>query len=248
MKIVAIVQARLSSQRLPKKVLLPLEDKPVLGHVIHRLLHCKNLDEVVVATSLSSEDKEIVEWCKKNEIKFFCGSLNDVLDRYYKASCYYGADVIVRITADCPVIDPRIVDEVVLGFIKGKYDAYSLSGDFPDGLDCQVFSHSAIKKAWTEAKLPSEREHIGIFIEKTHRELFTLGELIKFKGLYHHRWTIDEPEDYIFLKKVFSKLYNRSKIFYTNDILALMKKEPELMNINSKIVRNSGYLKSISME
>lgn len=248
MKIVAIVQARLNSQRLPKKVMLPLEDKPVLGHVIHRLLHCKNLDEIIVATSSENEDKEIVEWCIENKVKFFCGSMNDVLDRYYKASCHYNADVIVRITADCPVIDPKIVDDVIAGYVNGNYDAYSLSGDFPDGLDCQVFRHSAIEKAWREAKLPSEREHIGVYIEKTHRELFILGELNKFKGLYHHRWTLDEPEDYDFLKKVFSKLYNKNNIFYTNDILALMEKEPKLMNINSKIVRNYGYLKSISIE
>ena len=176
MKVVAIVQARLSSQRLANKVLLPLEDKTVLGHIVDRLLNCKFLDEIVIATSTDASDKEIVDWCKINKINFFCGSLHDVLDRYYKASRKYNAKVIVRITGDCPVVDPEIVDEVIKGFFSGNYDAYSLAGDFPDGLDCQVFSFSAIEKSWKEAKLPSEREHVGVFIEKTHRELFKLGE------------------------------------------------------------------------
>jgi spore coat polysaccharide biosynthesis protein SpsF len=248
MKVVAIVQARLGSQRLPKKVLLPLEDRTVLGHVIQRLRHCKNLNEIVVATSVDPEDKKIVNWCKDNNVSAFCGSLHDVLDRYYKASCYYNADAIVRITADCPVIDPETVDNVVEGYLNGKYDAYSLLGEFPDGLDCQVFNNLAIKKAWNEARLPSEREHVGIYIEKTHRDLFILGGLNKFNGLSHHRWTLDEPRDYDFLKQVFSRLYKKKKIFDVNDILDLLKKEPELMNINSGIIRNSGYLKSKNEE
>lgn len=245
MKIIALVQARINSQRLPKKVLLPLEDKTVLGHIVHRLFYCKSLDEIVVATSTETSDKEIVNWCKTNKVKFFCGSLNDVLDRYYKASCYYKADAIVRITADCPVIDPKIVDEVIAGFVNGNYDGYSLSGDFPDGLDCQVFSHSAIEKSWREAKLLSDREHVGAYIEKTRRELFVLGGLFKFKGLNHHRWTLDEPRDYDFLKQIFLKLYKKDYLFYTEDILALLKKEPKLMDINSGIIRNAGYLKSL---
>ena len=248
MKIIALVQARMNSKRLPKKVLLPLEDKPVLGHIVHRLNHCKSLNEIVVVTSTEILDKEIVNWCKLNKVKFFCVSLNYVLDRYYKASCHYKADAIVRITADCPVIDPKIVDEVVAGFVNGSYDGYSLSGEFPDGLDCQIFSHAAIEKSWKEAKLASEREHVGVYIEKTHRELFVLGQLIKFKGLGHHRWTLDEPKDYMFLKQVYSKLYKKDRLFYANDILALMSKEPKLMSINSGIIRNAGYLKSISMD
>ena len=248
MKVVAIVQARLSSQRLANKVLLPLEDKTVLGHIVDRLLNCKFLDEIVIATSTDASDKEIVDWCKINKINFFCGSLHDVLDRYYKASRKYNAKVIVRVTGDCPVVDPEIVDEVIKGFFSGNYDAYSLAGDFPDGLDCQVFSFSAIEKSWKEAKLPSEREHVGVFIEKTHRELFKLGELNKFTGLQNYRWTLDEPEDYEFLKKIFFKLYRGKNIFYTQDILNLIDKEPELMNINSGIVRNEGYKKSLYRE
>lgn len=248
MNIVAIVQARMSSSRLPNKVLLPLAGKPVLGHVVERLQHCERLNKIVVATSTDFSDDAITKWCLRNNINYYRGSLLDVLDRYYQAAFIYQADVVVRITADCPMIDPIIVDEVIEGFLAGDYDAYSLSGDFPDGLDCQVFRFDAIAKAWKGATLPSEREHVGPYIEKTHPELFRLGGLEKFTGLAHHRWTLDEPQDYEFLKEIFSKLYKKNKPFYAEDVLFLLGKEPKLMQINSGIIRNEGYLKSINSE
>ncbi len=133
MKVVAIVQARMSSSRLPGKVLFPLAEKPVLAHVIERLQSCKSLDDLVLATSIEHEDDAIEQWCNANRVHCFRGSLNDVLDRYYQAATQHKADVIVRITADCPLIDPMIVDEVVEAFLAGNFDAYSLAGEFPDG-------------------------------------------------------------------------------------------------------------------
>ena len=248
MKVVAIVQARMSSSRLPGKVLLPLAGKPVLAHVIERLQSCNSLDGLVLATSIKSEDGAIQQWCSANRVDCFRGSLNDVLDRYYQAATHYKADAIVRITADCPLIDPMIVDEVVEGFLAGNFDAYSLAGEFPDGLDCQVFSYSAIERAWSEAKLPSEREHVGPYIEKTHPELFNIGSLEKFSGLSHHRWTLDEARDYEFLQAVFARLCKEGSLFRTSEILALLEREPDLLQINSGIIRNEGYLKSLHAE
>lgn len=248
MKVVAIVQARMSSSRLPGKVLLPLAGKPVLAHVIERLQSCKSLDDLVLATSIEHEDDAIEQWCNANRVHCFRGSLNDVLDRYYQAAIHYKADVIVRITADCPLIDPDIVDEVIEGFLSGNFDAFSLAGEFPDGLDCQVFAYSAIEQAWREAKLPSEREHVGPYIEKSHPEKFKIGGLEKFKRLSHHRWTLDESRDYEFLQAVFERLYKEGVLFRTSEILALMEGEPDLMQINSGIIRNEGYLKSLQAE
>ena len=248
MNIIAIVQARMGSSRLPNKVFLPLEGKPVLEHVIDRLRLCKLLNGIVVATSAELNDDSVARWCEEKEVNIFRGSLNDVLDRYYGAASKIKADVIVRITADCPAIDPNIVDEVVTGFLAGEYDAYGLSGEFPDGLDCQVFSFSAIEKAWREATLTSDREHVGPYIEKTRPELFKQGGLRKFNGLAHHRWTLDEPCDYEFLQKVFAKLYKKERVFFAEDILALMEEEPDLMKINSAVIRNEGYLKSIQSD
>lgn len=244
MKVVAIIQARMSSTRLPGKVLMPLAGKLVLEHVVDRIRACKTIAEIVVATSTDQTDDAIQAWCQNAGVSCYRGSLNDVLDRYYQAAKIHGADAVVRITADCPAVDPTIVDEVVNGFLAGAYEFYGLAGEFPDGLDCTVFAFSALERAWREAKLPSEREHVGPYIEKQ-PEIFKSGGLKKFTGLSHHRWTLDEPRDYEFLQAVFSRLYREDRIFLANDVLALLENEPELMNINSSIVRNEGYLKSL---
>ena len=248
MKVVAIVQARMSSSRLPGKVLLPLSGKPVLGHVIERLKFCNSLDNLVVATSTEREDDRIAQWCCDNRVSCFRGSLKDVLDRYYRAATHYLADVIVRITSDCPMIDPLVVDEVVEGFLAGDFDAYSLTGEFPDGLDCQVFSYSALQCAWRDAQLPSEREHVGPYIEKSRPDLFKLGGLKKFTGLSSHRWTLDELSDYQFLQEVFDRLYQPGAFFSSSEILALLEREPLLSQINAGIVRNEGYQQSVKAE
>jgi spore coat polysaccharide biosynthesis protein SpsF len=247
MNVIAIVQARMSSTRLPNKTLLPLAGKPTLFHVINRLQECKTLNKIIVATSTHSNDDLIENWCKGAHLDFYRGSLTDVLDRYYCAAKEFNAEVVVRITADCPVIDSEIVDQVVTKFFANNFDACALAGDFPDGLDCQVFSLSALEKAWREATLPSEREHVGPYIDNN-PELFKIGRLHKFKGLSHHRWTLDEPEDYEFLKILFTKLNGVVPHFKTKDILDLMEKEPELMKINSQIIRNQGYLNSLKAE
>lgn len=247
MKVIAIIQARMSSSRLPRKVLMPLAGKPVLEHVVNRIQACTTISRVVVATSIDQTDDAILSWCNKNNISCFRGSLNDVLDRYYQAARNVQADVVVRITADCPAIDPTVVDEVVSGFIAGGYDYYGLSGEFPDGLDCTVFAYAALEKAWREAKLTSEREHVGPYIEKN-PQLFKTGGLTKYTGLSHHRWTLDEPRDYEFLQKIFERLYKDGTPFLASEILMLLDKEPELMAINCNIIRNEGYLKSLMEE
>jgi len=247
MNIVAIIQARMNSSRLPGKVLLPLMGKPVLEHVVLRLKHAATLNNIVIATSTEVADNAIALWTQTNNVDYYRGSLNDVLDRYYQAACLYKADAIVRITSDCPVIDPYIVDEVVVGFEEGEFDAYSLSGEFPDGLDCQVFSFEAIEKAWKEATLPSEREHVGPYIEK-HPELFNLGSLQKFYNLGHLRFTIDEGRDYELLQQIYNELFDSDYLFVTDDILKLLDRRPELLDINSQIKRNEGYLKSLEMD
>lgn len=245
MKIAAIIQARMSSRRLPNKVMLPLSGKPVLEHVIERLKYSKILEEIIVATSSDLSDKKIVDFCKKKKFSYFCGNLTDVLDRYYQAAKKNNIDVVVRITSDCPLIDPQVVDEVLENFFLNDYDFFSLGGDFPDGLDCQVFKFSALAKSWLEATLKSDREHVGTYIEITNSKAFKTGTLKKFKNLQKYRWTIDEIEDYEFLKRIFNKLYINGKIFLTSDIIELLNKEPELININNNITRNEGYLRSL---
>lgn len=247
MTAVAIIQARMSSSRLPGKVLMPLVGIPVLGHVVERLSYCRMIDNIVVATSLEDSDDLIADYCKKNNINIFRGSLDDVLDRYYQAARIYQADPVVRITADCPAIDPVVVDAVIAGFLAGSYDLYGLGGEFPDGLDCSVFSFSAIERAWKEARLKSEREHVGPYIENN-PDLFQNGALKLFYGLSSQRWTLDEAADYELLTKIFEKLYRSDSPFMTHEVLNVLKEDSNLSSINNGIVRNEGYIKSLSNE
>jgi spore coat polysaccharide biosynthesis protein SpsF len=241
----AIVQARMGSTRLPGKILKPLAGRPALWHLVDRLNRSKRLKEIIVATTANQEDAVVVKFCEENGIRWFRGSENDVLDRYYQAAKACAADPIIRITADCPVIDPAIVDEMIDRFFAGNYDAYGLGGQFPDGLDCECFAFWVIEDAWKNANLPSEREHVGIYPGK-HPEKFRLGIYEKFSGLGHLRWTLDEEADLHFLQAVFERLYKPDAIFQTGDILELLRREPELMSINQGITRNEGLLKSLS--
>ena len=248
MNIVAIIQARMSSSRLPGKVLMPLAGTPVLGHVVSRIQRCRTINQVVVATSTDPSDDAIEAWCRLEGVRCHRGSLHDVLDRFQQAAEAEHADAIVRITADCPAIDPEIVDTVVRDFIAGGFDCYGLGGEFPDGLDCTVFAASALARAWHEAKLPSEREHVGPYIEK-HPEWFHNGALFRFSGQSHHRWTLDEPRDLAFLQAVFCRLHRPGEApFGADAVLALLEREPALTRINSLIVRNAGYIKSLAAD
>lgn len=249
MNVVAIIQARMSSTRLPGKVLMPLAGRPVLGHVVERIRQCRSISRIVVATSVDPSDDAIEAWCQGQGVACYRGSLHDVLDRYHQAARAHGADAIVRITADCPAIDPAIVDEVVDNFIAGGYEFYGLAGEFPDGLDCTVFAASAIARAWRETTLPSDREHVGPYIER-HPEWFKSGGLHKFSGLSHLRWTLDEPRDLALLQAVFDELDHGpgAAPFGATDMLALLARRPQLATINSDIIRNEGYLKSLAAD
>ena len=247
MKVIAIVQARMNSARLPGKVLMPLANKPVLAHIIERLSYCKLVENILIATSHEDSDDSIAEYCENNNIDYYRGSLDDVLDRYYQAAKTYHAETILRITADCPVIDPIVVDAVIAGYLSNKYDLYGLGGEFPDGLDCTVFSFTALEKAWKRAKLKSEREHVCPYIEKN-PQMFNNGMLELFRGLDKHRWTLDMPSDYKLLSKIFDQLYREQSPFLTHEILQFIQRNPKLQAINSDIVRNEGYQKSIQEE
>lgn len=245
MNTIAIIQARMSSTRLPGKVLLPLAGVPVLQHVVSRIGFCRTIDKVLVATSIDPSDDAIAQYCKKMMIDCYRGSLLDVLDRYYHCAKKSQAQTIVRITADCPAIDPVVVDAVVTGFLAGNYDYYCLMGEFPDGLDCEVTSFSALEKAWLNAKLASEREHVCPYIHTSNKSDFKTGGLQLFSNLQNMRWTLDEPSDYALLEKIFNELYQPQKLFLSNDILRVIALHPDWIFINSQIERNAGYLKSL---
>jgi len=234
----------MQSTRLPGKVMFNLSDHPVIWHVFNRVNKSKLIDQVVIATSIESADDVIEEFCVSNKFSFFRGSEDDVLDRFSKAAEKFNADVVVRITADCPLIDPNIIDDVLQNHITKKFDVSGLAGDFPDGLDVEVFNLEALDIASKDSNLRSEREHIGQYFYKRPKQ-FKLGSLSVFKDKGHYRWTLDEQKDYELIVKIYDYLYQKDKIFLTNDIFALLEKYPELQEINSKIIRNEGLLKSL---
>lgn len=245
MEILAIIQARTGSTRFPGKVLLPLEDKTVLEHVVLRVKKSKKINKVLVATTTKRKDKKIADLCKKKGFNLFRGSSDDVLDRYFQASKLYKAKYIVRVTADCPMIDPQIIDKVIQEYFETRSDYIGIEeNSVPDGEDVEVFAFEALKFAWENARLASEREHVTPFIKK-HPEKFKITLWKSDQILGDKRWTLDEPEDYKFLKIIFKKLYPKNPFFGVEEIIDFLKKNPEIEKINSHIGRNEGLQKSL---
>lgn len=247
--VLAILQARCSSSRLPQKVLKDILGKPMLLHQIDRINKSKLIDKLVVATSNDISDDIMEKRLTGSNIDVFRGSLDDVLDRYYQCALKYNPDYIVRITGDCPLIDWNIIDMVVKKHINegNDYTSNALEPTYPDGLDVEVMNFTVLKKAWVNAKLPSEREHVTPYIYKN-RNLFKIGCFKNIENLSELRWTVDELEDFKFVKTIYELLYNDNKYFTIDDILKVLKENPEVGQINSQFKRNEGYLKSIMID
>ena len=250
--ITAIVQARMCSTRLPKKVLKDILGYPMLWHLVNRLKKSVLIKKIVVATTTKEVDRPILEVAKKSGVESFAGSEDDVLDRYYQAAKVFNADPIVRITADCPLIDPVLVDDALRYYIKnqGRTDYVTNAGPatYPDGLDTEVFSFDALEKAWKEAKTQSEREYVTPYIWKN-KQIFRLASIINEEDLSYMRWTVDEEKDFLFVTEIYKRLYKgENEIFYMKDIVNFLKTHPELMSINQGIRRNEGYVRSLQKE
>jgi len=244
--ILAILQARLSSSRLPGKVLKPILGKPMLLHQIERLGNSKMIDKLIVATSIDGSDDDIEQMCLDNKIEVFRGDLNNVLDRYYQCTKQYNPDYIVRLTGDCPLADWQVVDQVIQNHLSGDFDYTNncIAPAFPDGLDVEVMTMSALAESKQSATLPSEMEHVSQYINKNPNK-FKIGSSHYKEDLLHLRWTVDEPEDFDFVEKVYHHLYKDHPNFLMQDILKLLEKHPELSNINNHFEANEGLKKSL---
>ena len=245
--IVAILQARMSSSRLPGKVLKPILGKPMIQYEIERIRKSRHIDKLVLATSDDAADDCLVNMCKLHNINVFRGSLQDVLDRYYQCAKQYQAKYIVRLTGDCPVIDWTIIDQVIEKHIEdgNDYTSNTLNPTYPDGLDVEVFNFSAIEDAWNKAQLLSEREHVTPYIYKNPQK-FKLGCLKNNIDLSALRWTVDEHEDFLFITQIYERLYPVNKDFLMKDVVDLIKQIPDLSAINSGFQRNEGMEKSLA--
>lgn len=239
MKITAIIQARMGSTRLPGKVLMDLGGKTVLSRVVGRLRHTTRVDEIVVATTDSVADDAIVQECHQLKVEYSRGSENDVLDRYYRAARVCAATAVVRITSDCPVIDPQIVDETIRVFQQqcGDYASNVLPRRYPRGLDTEVFSMAALEQAWREAHKHYEREHVTPYFYR-HPELFRLVSKRGQIDYSRYRWTLDTNEDLELLRIIYERFGNEDG-FSWREVIQLMEREPELAEVNSRVVQNA---------
>ena len=238
-----VIQARMGSTRLPGKVMLNLLGKTVLWHVVNRVSKAKLIDGWIVATTVNSEDDIIVEFCKNNDILVFRGQENDVLDRYYQCAKDYKVKSIVRITADCPLHDPNIMEIVIGEYLKGNYDYVSntIEYTFPDGFDIEVFSFDALAEAWEDAKLPSEKEHVTPYIKNNKK--FQKKNIFSNRKYPANRCSLDYMEDYEFIKRIYEGIGR--EMFYIDDVMNYVKKNPEILKINQHLKINDGYLKSL---
>lgn len=243
MSVNAIIQARCGSTRFPNKVFALIDGKPLLWHVVNRLKHATKIDDIIVATTVSEKDDKIEEWCKENNVHCFRGSEENVLNRYYSASEAFPSDYVVRITADDPFKEPKVIDAVITKLIEEGYDhvTNNLPPSFPEGLDCEAFKKSALDRSEKEAETAFEREHVTQYIYH-HPEIFKIGNVSNPENLSYLRWTVDKDVDFEMVKAVYAHRNPANKgILLMDEILEILKANPGIEKINSEVERSAMY-------
>ncbi len=242
----------MNSSRLPGKVLMQVKNKALLLYMHERVIASTEIDEVIIATSSKKSDKELVRFCELNQMMYFCGSLDDVLDRYYQAAKNTNADVIVRLTADCPIIDPSIIDAIVKVYKNGTYDYVANTAppdgaSYPEGMDVEVFSMTSLRNAWINAKKPSEREHVTFYFWKNIK-LFNCFRVNLAYDLSRYRLTVDYYEDFLLVRKILEDIYIEGQIFSLSDVIKFLDNNLEIYKINNKIEPNAGWQASLNKD
>jgi spore coat polysaccharide biosynthesis protein SpsF len=234
-RVVAIIQARMGSTRLPGKVLKDIGGETVLARVVNRTRRARLLDQVVVGTSLLPADDAIVEECDRLSVARFRGDEVDVLDRYYRAAQKLAAEAVVRITADCPLVDPEVIDATVRAFIDQKpdYASNSLVLTYPRGLDVEVLMVAALARAWRDAKESHQRVHVTPYLYEN-PQVFKILSLTAERDYSKYRWTVDTAEDLDMVRTVYARFGNRDDIRW-REVLGLMGREPRLAEVNSHV-------------
>jgi len=250
----------MGSTRLPGKVMLPLAGKPLILRMYERVAYSNYAGKIIIAITEDQEDDELFKLCKQNKIEIFRGNTLDLLDRHYNAAKIFSADVVIKIPSDCPLIDPRIIDNVIQYYINNKDNFDFVSNlhppSYPDGNDVEVMNFKTLEHSWINAKKDFEREHTTPYIWED-PDKFRIGNVDWETGYDYsmsHRFTLDYKEDYEFIKRVFEELYNKNDRFGLNDILELLEKKPEIKKINQMYAGVNWYrnhikeLKTISTE
>jgi len=227
----------MGSTRLPGKVLMDIGGRTALARVVRRLSRATLVNEVIVATSVLPTDDAIVRECERLGVSCFRGSESDVLDRYYWAAKDCGADAVVRVTSDCPLIDPQLVDETIQAFATEEADYASnvIPRTYPRGLDTEVFTTEALAWAWLEAREPHQREHVTPYFYE-HPGTFKIASAASHADFGRHRWTLDTPEDLELIRAIYVRFDNRDD-FSWRDVFDLMEREPELSRLNAHVIQ-----------
>lgn len=238
MKVVVIVQARMRSTRLPGKILKTVLEKPLLEYQIERLRRVRLADEIVIATTDDGSEGPIVELCQRLRVPFFRGSEEDVLARYHGAAVAFKADVVVRVTSDCPIIDPAVIDGVIGFYLKNRsryhYVSNSETRSYPRGMDTEVCSFEVLDEAFREATRQPDREHVTLFICRQPRR-YRLGQVVYREDQSRHRWTVDTPEDFELIRRIIQSLWPQDPCFGLERCLALLEEHPEWALINAHV-------------
>lgn len=247
MNIIVVCQARLSSTRLPRKVLLPLSGKPLIARFMERILRSRLATTVVVATTTDAADDQLVDECLTLGYEVFRGHPTDLLDRHYQAGKHYDADVVVKIPTDCPLIDPAVIDTVLGAYLSDVNDVDFVSNlhpaSYPDGNDVEVMTMPALLMAWRRASRAFEREHTTPWLWDGNTEVRCLNVSLEQGKDYSmtHRWTIDYPEDYLFTSAVYDALYPQNPLFRLEDVLSLVQERPEIAALNAHLAGVNWY-------
>lgn len=242
MKTVIIIQARMTSTRLPGKILKEVLNKPLLEYQIERLRRVNFADNILIATTINDTDQPIVDFCSQHNIEIFRGSENNVLSRYYQSAKKINADAVIRITSDCPLIDPQIVDNITQFYLENsaKYDYVSntLNRTYPYGMDTEIFSFKALEEAYNEASSQSALEHVTPFIY-SNQNCYRLYNVVNNIDYSNYRWTVDTEEDFKLITEIIRSLYPIKPEFTFEDILGLVINNEKLSLINSHIKQKS---------
>ncbi|MBR6171960.1 MAG: glycosyltransferase family protein [Eubacterium sp.] len=245
MKFLVIIQARCGSTRLPSKVLKDIEGKTALEQMLDRVSRAKKVDEIIVATTINPEDVAIVNLVSGLGYRVFAGSGNDVLDRYYQAAKLLQPEYVIRLTADCPLMDWHLIDEAIDELNPESDDLCSYTETFPDGEDIEIIRFSALEEMWKNAVLASEREHVTLYVKNRPEKYKLQNYECKLGNLNSERWTLDEPEDLELIRAVYKHFAPRTD-FSMEEIYRFLQENPEIRNLNQKYIRNEGLIKSLA--
>jgi spore coat polysaccharide biosynthesis protein SpsF (cytidylyltransferase family) len=246
--VVALIQCRMGSTRLPEKVMMDLCGKPVIGKIFDRLKACRTVDEIVICTADTPQNQVIVDYANANHLPVHAGSENDLVDRIYQMAKRFHADVVIRVTADCPLVDPALVDRLVDASIADptlEYITNILPPTFPDGLDLDVVSMKAIQKVWDRSRGDAFKSEWFNHDLRNNPDIYKTLKITNDVDLSQMRWTVDYPEDMELIRVIFTRLSPNGEPFGMNDILKLLEEHPVLGEINAKYVRDAAYYAAI---